>query len=59
MTCIDFKNAIKSINCSEKHPVSRANHGNTKQAVVDRWPTIDTLSANNCLQICYSTIFSA
>ena len=31
MTCSDFVNALKMLICSEKHPVSRANYGYTKQ----------------------------
>ena len=40
MTCSDFVNALKMLMCSEKHPVSRANHCYTKNVVIDRWPTI-------------------
>ena len=41
MTCNDFVNAFfKMLICSEKHPVSRANHGYTKKVVIDRYPTI-------------------
>ena len=41
MTCSDFVNALKMlIFCSEKHPVSRANYGYTKNVVIDRWATI-------------------
>ena len=40
MTCGDFVHALKMLICSEKHPVSRANHGHTKEVVTDRWPTI-------------------
>ena len=39
MTCGDFVHALKML-CSEKHPVSRANHGHTKKMVTDRRPTI-------------------
>ena len=45
MTCSDFVNPLGMLLCSEKHPVSGANHGYTKKVVIDRWPTIDTLSA--------------
>ena len=45
MTCSDFVNALKMLICSEKHPLSRANYGYTKKVVIDRWPTIETLSA--------------
>ena len=44
MTCSDFVNDHKLLICSEKHPVSRANYGYTKEVVIDRWPTIETLS---------------
>ena len=37
--------ALKMLICSEKHPVSRANHGHIKKVVTDRGPTIVTLSA--------------
>ena len=40
MTCSDFVNALKMLICSEKHPVSRANYGYTKNEVIDRWETI-------------------
>ena len=40
MTCSDFVNSPKMLICSEKHPVSGANHGYTKKGVIDRWPTI-------------------
>ena len=40
MTCSDFVNALKTLICSEKHPVSRANYGYTKNMVIDRWVTI-------------------
>ena len=40
MTCSDFVHALKMLICSEKHPVSRANYGYTKQVVIDRWATI-------------------
>ena len=29
----------RNVECSEKHPVSRANNGNTKKVVIDRWST--------------------
>ena len=45
MTCSDFVNALKMLTCSERHPVSRANYGYTKKGVIDRWATIETLSA--------------
>ena len=45
MTCSDFVNPLKMLICTEKHPVSGANHGYTKSVVVDRWLTIETLSA--------------
>ena len=45
MACSDFVNAIKMLICSEKHPVSRANDCHTKKLVIDKWPTIETLSA--------------
>ena len=45
MTCGYFVNALKMLMCSEKHPVSRANHGHTQKMVTDRRPTIETLSA--------------
>ena len=35
MTCSDFVNPLKML-CSEKHPVSGANHGYTKKVVIDR-----------------------
>ena len=40
MTCSDFVNPLKMLICSEKHPVSGANHGYTKKVVINRWPTI-------------------
>ena len=40
MTCSDFVNALKILICSEKHPVSRDNHGYTKKVVIDRWATM-------------------
>ena len=30
MTCSDSVNALKMLICSDKHPVSRANYGYTK-----------------------------
>ena len=33
MTCSNLVNALKMLICSEKHPVSRANYGYTKQDV--------------------------
>ena len=45
MTCSDFMNALKMLICSEKHPVSRTNYGYINKVVIDRWATIDTLSA--------------
>ena len=45
MTCSDFVKALKMLICSEKYPVSRANHGYTKKVVTTRWPTIDNLLA--------------
>ena len=40
MMCSDFVNALKILMCSEKHPVSKANHCHTKNVVIDRWPTM-------------------
>ena len=40
MTCSYFVNALKMLICSEKHPVSGANYGYTKNVVIDRWATI-------------------
>ena len=40
MTCSDFVHPLKMLICSEKHPVSRANYGYTKNVVIDRWATI-------------------
>ena len=34
MTCSDFVNALKTLICSDKHPVSRANHGNAKKMLI-------------------------
>ena len=45
MTCCDSVHALKMLMCSEKHPVSRANHGHTQKIVTDKRPTIETLSA--------------
>ena len=45
MTCSVFVNPLKILICSEKHPVSGANHGYTKKMVIDRWLTFETLSA--------------
>ena len=45
MTCSDFVNAHKMLICSEKRPVSRANYGYTKKVVIDKWATIEALSA--------------
>ena len=36
MTCCDFLIALKMLICSEKHPVSRDNHGHTEKVVTDR-----------------------
>ena len=45
MACSDFVSPLKMLICSEKHPVSGANHGYTKKVVIDRWPTTETLSS--------------
>ena len=45
MTCSDFVKPLKMLICSEKHPVSGANHGYIKKVVIDRWPIIETLLA--------------
>ena len=45
MTCSDFVNALKMLICSEKHHVFRVNYGYTKKVAIDRWATIETLSA--------------
>ena len=59
MTCSDLVNLLKMFICSEKHPVSGANYGYAKIVVIDRWPTIETLSAAIFLHILiYSTILS-
>ena len=39
MMCGYFVHALKMLICSEKHPVSGANHGHTKKVVTDRGPT--------------------
>ena len=58
MTCSDFLNALKMLICSEKHPVSRANYGYTKKVAIDRWATIETLSAEHLsANFEYSMIF--
>ena len=36
MTCSDFVNPLKMLICSEKHPVSGANHGYTKKVIIYR-----------------------
>ena len=36
MTCGNFVNDLKMLTCSEKHPVSRDNHGHPKKVVTDR-----------------------
>ena len=43
MACSDFVNPLKMLICSKKHPLSGANHGNSKTVVIDRWPTMETL----------------
>ena len=45
MTCGGFVHALKMLICSEKQPVSRANHGHTKIVVTDRGPTMEILLA--------------
>ena len=45
MTCSDFVNPLKMLLCSEKHPVSGANHSYTRKVAIDRWPMIEILSA--------------
>ena len=45
MTCSNFVNPLKMLICSEEHPVSGANHCYTRKVIIDRWPTIETLSA--------------
>ena len=37
MTYGYFMNVQEMEKCSEKHPVSRANNGNTKKVVIARW----------------------
>ena len=54
MTCIDFVNFFKMLICSEKRPVSGANHGYTKKVVIDRRRTIEYLLAAQ-----FSACFSA
>ena len=39
MTYGHFMNTQEMYKCSEKHPVSRANNGNTKKVVKARWLT--------------------
>ena len=39
MTYGHFMNTQEMKKCSEKHPVSRANNGNTKKMVIARWLT--------------------
>ena len=39
MTYGHLMNAQEMWKCSEKHPVSRANNGNTKKVVTARWST--------------------
>ena len=36
MTYIDFNNSPVKQKCSEKHPVSRANNGDTDKEVISR-----------------------
>ena len=36
MTYGNFMNALEKEKCSEKHPVSRANNGNTKKVIITR-----------------------
>ena len=43
--CLDFVNALNMLICSVKHPASRGNYGYTKKVIIDRWATIQTLSA--------------
>ena len=38
-------NALKMSKCSEKHPVSRAKNGSNKKVVKDRFPSMETLTA--------------
>ena len=35
MACRDFVDSLKMLICSEKHPISEANHGYTKKVVID------------------------
>ena len=57
MTCGDFVHALKMLICSEKHPISRANHGHTEKVVTVRGP-MRLYQQYNFLQILiYSTIF--
>ena len=44
LTYSDFVNAHKMLIFSEKHPASRANCDYTKSVVMNRWPTIETLT---------------
>ena len=39
MTYGHFMNAQEMSKCSKKHPVSRANNGNTTKVVIARWST--------------------
>ena len=39
MTYGHFMNTQEMWKCFEKHPVSRANNGNTKKVVIARWLT--------------------
>ena len=41
MTYGHFMNAQEMQKCSEKHPVSRANNGNTKKVVIARWSIVE------------------
>ena len=41
MTCGDFVHALKMLICSEKHPVSRANHSHTQKMITGRRPTME------------------
>ena len=40
MKCSDFVNDLKLFICSVKHHISRANHGYSKNVVIDRWGTM-------------------
>ena len=54
MTCSDFVNPLKMLIFSEKHPLSRANHGYSKKVVTDRWPTTsDFISSTVFCKFCY------